>query len=371
MQNRLGESRSRQATTEEQTPFAHRRFSCCCGGRFDLHVRSCSTTRRQADQPKPVPQKPAESEFIGPPALASRKATTVEQTLSGKSEFGQFPPRTEAERELEKMLRGKDEDIDLALANWLIAADIPQFADMTREWYFGELDVMVQRVRQQMARMEGVAKSRGQNPNDPDTRCAIFCNAIIKLRFAYADEFRYENLTPAQMTRLYADAYNIFLPGLLRTRRGSCVSMPLIYLVIGQRLGMPVHLVTVGKHCFIRWEEPGYRMNVETTTVDKVRVTPDDSVYTEAEALKPSELTGNQMRNLTRREVVGNLFFARSANWATTGGKCETQRCLDIARARHLTPDDPGIKATQEGLFRAYGIKPEHTSIDIRIKPKR
>jgi hypothetical protein len=81
-------------------------------------------------------------------------------------------------------------------------------------------------------------------------------------------------------------------------------------------------------------------------------------------------LVGNQMRNLTRREVVGNLFFARSAHWRTYGGKYETQRCLDIAAARHLAPDDPGIKATHEGLFKAYGIKPEHTKIEIRITPK-
>jgi regulator of sirC expression with transglutaminase-like and TPR domain len=289
---------------------------------------------------------------------------------SGKSQFGQFPPQTAAERELEKLLRGKDEDIDLALANWLMAADVPQFGDLPREAYFRQLAEMTQQVRESMARMETVARSRGKNPGDPETRCAIFCNAILKLRFAYTDEFRYENLTRAQMKRLYADANNIFLAGLLRTWRGSCVSMPLIYLVIGQRLGMPVHLVTVGRHCFIRWEEPGYRMNIETTSVDKVKVTPDDSVYTDAEGLQPAELVGNQMRNLTRREVVGNLFFARSAHWGTHGGKYETQRCLDMARARHLAADDPGITATQEAMFKAYGIRPEHTAIDIRIKPK-
>jgi regulator of sirC expression with transglutaminase-like and TPR domain len=301
---------------------------------------------------------------------AEEKVAAQPQTSLSKNEFGQFAPRTDAERELEKMLRRKGEDIDLALATWLIVADLPQFTNYAREAYFKTLDEMTQQVRESIARMETVASSRGQKPKDPDVRCAIFANAIIKLRFTYAEQFSYENLTPAQMQGLYHDANNIFLAGLLRTRRGSCVSMPLIYLVIGQRLGMPVHLVTVGKHCFIRWEEPGYRMNIETTSVDKVRVTPDDTVYTDAEGLKPSELVGNQMRNLTRCEVVGNLFFARSAHWRTYRGEHETQSCMDIARARHLAPEDPGIKATQEGMYKAYGIRPEHTSIDIRIKPK-
>lgn len=299
------------------------------------------------------------------------RVAAQEPALNAKSHFGQFPPSTDAERELEGMLRGKDEDIDLAIANWLIAADVPQFRDLNREAYFAQLDAMIVQVRAETARMEKVALSRGENPQSPKTRCAIFCNSIIKLRFAYTEEFREMNLTPEQMKLLHSDANNTFLAGLLRTRRGSCVSMPLIYLVIGQRVGMPVHLVTVGKHYFIRWDEPGFRMNIEPTIVEKVSVTTDDSVYLDIEGIKAAQLTGNQMRNLTRREVVGNLFYTRSTYWATKGPEYKTQQCLDLSRARHLAPDDPGIKATYEGIFKFYGIKPEHTAIDIRIKPKQ
>ncbi len=304
-------------------------------------------------------------------APSRQKVTPEENALSGRTEFGQFPPYTEAERELEKMLRGKDEDIDLALVNWLIAADIPQFSDLTREAYFTQLDAMIAQARQEMARMQEVAIGRGENLNAPKTRCAIFCNAIIKLRFAYTEEFRQENITPALMKALYTDAHNIFLAGLLRTRRGSCVSMPLIYLVIGQRLGVPVHLVAIGKHYFIRWEEPGYHMNVETTIVDKVSVTPDESVYLEVEGMTRDQLTGSDLRNLTHREVVGNIFFARSAYWATKGPERSTQQCLDLSHARYLAPDDPGIKASHQAIFNHYGIRPEHTSIEIKPKERK
>jgi hypothetical protein len=301
---------------------------------------------------------------LAPP---SHSVTPEKQALSGRTELGQFPPHTQAERELEKTLHGKDEDIDLALANWLIAADIPQFHDITREAYFAQLDAMTEHVRQDMASMQ---KSgwHGMNPNDPDTRCCRFCSAIIRLRFAYREEFRHEDLMPAQMKALYADADNVFLAGLLRTGRGSCVSMPLIYLVIGQRLGLPVHLVTLGKHYFIRWEEPGYRMNIETTSVEKITVTPDDSVYLDIEGMRRDQLTGSELRNLTNREVVGDLFFTRSAYWGANGAKRQNQYCLDLSRAHHLSPDDAGIKALHQVVFNHYGIKPEHVLIDIRPK---
>ncbi len=297
----------------------------------------------------------------------NHKAAPKELSLFG-TEFGQFSPYTEAEHELEKLLHGKDENIDLALANWLIAADVPQFSDMSRETYFAQLNVMISQVRQDVGKMQKVAESRGKSLNDPDTRCAIFCSAIIKLHFAYTEEFRQENLTPALMKGLYSDANNILLAGLFRTHRGSCVSMPLIYLVIGQRLGLPVHLVAVGKHYFVRWEESRYRMNIETTIVDKVSVTPDDSVYLDIEGITREQLAGSDLRNLSNREVVGNLFFARSAYWATRGPECKTQQCLDLSRASHLSPDDPGIKVSHQALFSFYGIKPEHKSLNIKPK---
>jgi hypothetical protein len=221
------------------------------------------------------------------------------QSLSDTTEFGQFAPATNAERELEKMLRGKDEDIDLALANWLIAADVPQFSDMTRTAYFGQLDAMTEQVRIEMSRMRKVAEARGQNPDDPDVRCGIFCNAIIKLRFGYREEFRGHDVAPARLNLLYSDANNILLAGLLRTRRGSCVSMPLVYLVIGRRFGFPIHLVAVGKHYFVRWEEPGYRMNIESTQVDKVWVTDDDSAIEWQRPAKPHE-SGSHRQPLFR-----------------------------------------------------------------------
>jgi hypothetical protein len=124
------------------------------------------------------------------------------------------------------MLQGKDEDIDLALANWLIAADVPQFAGLTREAYLAELDKLTGQVRQDMAAMRA-SGWKGADPKDPASRCRMFCNAIIRLRFAYTEQFRQDKLTPAQFKALHSDAGNTFLAGLLQTRRGSCVSLPL------------------------------------------------------------------------------------------------------------------------------------------------
>jgi len=298
-------------------------------------------------------------------AYSQGSAAITENAPLVASRFGQFPPCTEAERELEKLLRGKDEEIDLALANWLVAADVPQFADMTRETYFKRLDALIQQVHQDMGRRQEVAKSRGKNPNDPDTRCATFCGAMIKLGFAYREEFAQHDLTPPQMRGLYADANNTFLAGVLRTMRGSCVSMPLIYVVIGERLGLPVHLVHVGKHCFVRWQEPGYRMKVETTAVDHVWVTDDDSAYLEDEKMTKNQVAGNELRNLSNREVVGSLLFIRSSHWVMKDEQEHTKSWMDLSRAFHLSPDDPAIAKTYQSISGHYGLKPDQSLADL------
>ena len=298
---------------------------------------------------------------------SSHKEAPEEQALLDKAGINEIPSNTDAERELEKMLGGKDEGIDLALANWLIVADIPEFHGYTREAYFAELDAMTDQVRKDMARMQA-SWYGGTNPDDPKTRCQRFCSAIIGLRFAYTEEFREENLAPAQMKALYADPNNIALAGLLRTRRGSCVSMPLIYLVIGQRLGMPVHLVVLGKHFFIRWEEPGFRVNIETTSVNKIAWSADDSVYLDIEGMTRDRLKGSDLRNLSNREVVGELFFTRVSYWHTKDGKCENQSLRDLARARLLAPDDPVIERTHQAIFKHDNIESEYTSVGVKPK---
>lgn len=96
-------------------------------------------------------------------------------------------------------------------------------------------------------------------------------------------------------------------------------------------------------------------------------MTPDESIYLETEGLTCWQIRGSELRNLTNREVVGQLFFTRSCHWDAVGGSAENQRCLDLSRASHLSPDDPAIVALHRAVFDHYGIKPEHTSIDIRL----
>lgn len=74
----------------------------------------------------------------------------------------------------------------------------------------------------------------------------------------------------------FSDSKALFLSGLLGAeRRGTCVSMPVLYVAVGRRLGYPLKLVTARGHLFARWDGAGERLNLEATNAG-LNCYPDD-----------------------------------------------------------------------------------------------
>ena len=62
------------------------------------------------------------------------------------------------------------------------------------------------------------------------------------------------------------DSRNLFIHGVLNGHGGTCVTMPVLYVAIGRRLGYPLKLVEAYQHLFVRWDEAGgERFNIECT----------------------------------------------------------------------------------------------------------
>jgi regulator of sirC expression with transglutaminase-like and TPR domain len=64
----------------------------------------------------------------------------------------------------------------------------------------------------------------------------------------------------------FADSRDVFLHGLTGERRlGTCSSLPVLHVAVGQRLGYPLKLVATKGHLFLRWEDERDRFKVEFT----------------------------------------------------------------------------------------------------------
>jgi regulator of sirC expression with transglutaminase-like and TPR domain len=100
------------------------------------------------------------------------------------------------------------------------------------------------------------------------------------------------------------------LANYIATRRGNCVSMPILFVIVGQRLGLDVTLSRAPEHYFVKFRsDDGTYINAETTHDGGVKL--DASYAREYVITSQAVKNGVYLRPLTKREsatqIVGTL----------------------------------------------------------------
>ena len=55
------------------------------------------------------------------------------------------------------------------------------------------------------------------------------------------------------------------LAACLLRKRGNCLSTSTLYMLAGEALDLPIHMVVIPRHAFARWDDGTVRINIETT----------------------------------------------------------------------------------------------------------
>ncbi len=96
----------------------------------------------------------------------------------------------------------------------------------------------------------------------------------------------------------------LFLHGLLSSKRGYCMNLSLLYLIVADRLDLPLHGVALPNHFFVRYDDGTLRSNIEATQGGQ---TFDDSFYRER-FLGDASSNPFFMKNLTKKQTLGAYF---------------------------------------------------------------
>ena len=139
------------------------------------------------------------------------------------------------------------------------------------------------------------------------------------------------------------DSRMLFIHGLLDGQGGTCVTMPVLYVAIGRRLGYPLFLVQAREHFFVRWEESGgERFNIEATTLG---FTPrdDDHFRRWPKPIRDEDVRqGLFLRNLSPQEEAAAFLRERGQCWLD---HLRTEAALKaFAEAALLYPRLPGLQ---------------------------
>ena len=170
----------------------------------------------------------------------------------------------------------------------------------------------------------------------------VLLNTLLKkyLGVSYnPDRITQPSLQDAQDTSFYSDSRDIFLHGLVTgKKRGTCASMPVLFIAIGRRMGYPLKLVPAAAHYFIRWESPEgkERINIEVAG-EGIDFFPDE-YYKKWPFPIPDDVLkeGWFLKSLTPQEEVAEFLGLRGACLLESKRYIEAE--IAFAHSRYLKP---------------------------------
>jgi tetratricopeptide (TPR) repeat protein len=161
-------------------------------------------------------------------------------------------------------------------------------------------------------------------------------------RFLFVEEgFSYD--------RVAGNTDNYLLDRVLRRKRGNCLGLTALYLLLAERLSIPLHGVYVPSHCFVRYDDAGVRFNIETGEKGADR---DDGRYQRDFGLRGGRL---YLRSLGRKEMIGVYLKSLGASYSRKGREDRALRLYREATVFYPgLPDvyfNTGVSFQKEGLL--------------------
>jgi len=225
-------------------------------------------------------------------------------------------------RSVEQVLRLRDEQVDLATAALIISE---QYSDMVNgRRYRSKLDDMALEIRNRL-------REKGLKANH---------RAVEVINEYLFEELGFRSVSEAN------DPNDLFLHSVLDKRRGYCLSLSMLYLSLGERLGMPLYGVVVPGHFFVRYDDGKVRFNIETTGKGGFA---DDRHYIDEFGVPQQGKAGIYIRNLAKKQTLGCFLNNLGNTYSELGDSNAAQEALE--RAVEI---NPGLAESHLNLGNVY-----------------
>jgi regulator of sirC expression with transglutaminase-like and TPR domain len=186
-------------------------------------------------------------------------------------------------------------------------------------------DANTSETRAMVARLADAAQQlAGPHPSDAYKLAAVRQAIYVAGAWNHGRAFAYDLQDP-----LRRNLGSRLLSTYVRTRKGNCVSMPILFLIVADRLGLNVHLAMAPLHLFVRYTDPaGVDHNLEATSGG--HEARNDWYRTNLPMTDQAIRSGAYMRTLSKRETIAAM--------ATTVmdfllGERRYQEAVDVADA--------------------------------------
>ncbi len=236
---------------------------------------------------------------------------------------------------MQDLLNLPEDKIDIGLVALTLAKEI--YPDIDVAAYSARIDALAEQVRQLAGGSQG-----------PDWRVRCLNTTI------YLNE-GYHGSRDAVFTR---NPEYFYINRLLDTKQGNCVTMPLLYVAVAQRLGWPVYPVTVPDHFFVRYVDPALdQQNIEATSGGAY--VSDERYAKEFTVSKLGRDQGTYLRTMTYREFLGELTAINAIRFGQNGQMPRAITYLKLAA--ELNPRSIGAWANLTSVHRVMANRSNGT----------
>lgn len=225
-------------------------------------------------------------------------------------------------RSLDQVLRLREDEVDLATAALIVCE---QWSDMVQgRRYLAMLDEMASEIQERL-------QKKWLKPN---------YKAIPVINEYLFEDLKFKPVSEAE------DPNDLFLHCVLDNKRGYCLSLSILYLSLGERLGMPLYGVVVPGHFFVRYDDGRTRWNIETTNKGAVAL---DKHYIDKFKVPPGDDNTIYMKNLTKIQTLGCLFNNLGNTYCEVG---DIEAALTTLRT--ATEINPSLAESRANLANVY-----------------
>jgi len=240
---------------------------------------------------------------------------------------------------------------DLAEVNLRSATGLSGSEELRASALLSTLDAWAERVKAETQRH---LHRFNENPQLYENSEAYF--RVLMMIVVLQEDFGVRYNPERIMSPDYTDSRDLFIHGLLTGHGGTCVSMPVLYVAIGRKLGYPLALVLAKAHVFARWEDrkTGERFNIEATNRG-LNTFPDEYYEQWPEQMSPEDREAAYLlTSMTPHQEEAFCLAIRSHCLLDTGRTVEAVGAL--TRAVELWPENEAYRYFLEDAERRLAL---------------
>ena len=208
--------------------------------------------------------------------------------------------------------------IDPLELNLLVARGLPACRDLPIESYQRTADGWAVDLA---SRLAGFEDQFHESPDAWKNDIRFFRLGVLCWYLAEVLGIRYREDQRELQAVSYTNPSDLFVHGVMDTRKGTCGNLAALHAAVAWRLGWPLHLACAGPHIFCRYDDGEVVHNIESTNNAQggFQSHPDEH-YQESRGVPEVAIEcGSDLQALSPRQMLGLFIGFRGRHLEDTG----------------------------------------------------